>query len=219
MRLESIAKLQFCLLALLVFSAPTRSLAQQDNFKAAGPRAPNPVGNRPAAAASKTRTSKTRRSSAHAPRLSIAEQIEDAIDKGNLARDADRLDEAEKEYRRAIDLNQNEWRAWYGLGNVHNDGGNYDRAIEALREALRLNDSSAEAHHSLGTSYFLKGSYADAIDQYKESVRLKSDYAYAYYDLGMAYMKAGDKDRAMQQYEILKTLNPGLAANLRSYIR
>jgi tetratricopeptide (TPR) repeat protein len=203
---------------LLVFAAADL-VAQKDNFKAAGPRAPNPVVNRPATTAAKPKAAKSRRNTARAPRLSIAEQIEDAIDRGNTARDADQLDVAEKQYRRAISLNQNEWRAWYGLGNVYNDGGSYDQAISALLEAIRLNIDSAEAHHSLGTSYFLKGHYSDAIYEYQTAVRLKPDYAYAYYDLAMAYMKMNDKDGAMRQYEILKRLNPGLAANLRSYIR
>lgn len=211
---------RYAVIVLCLAFAAADSFAQDDNFKAAGPRAPNPVVNRSGATAAKTKVTKTRRGNTRTtPRLSIAEQIEDAIDKGNLARDADKLDEAEKQYRHAIDLNQKEWRAWYGLGNVYNDDGNYDQAISALREALGLNDASAEAHHSLGTSYFLKDLYADAIHEYQAAVQLKSDYAYAYYDLGMAYMKVRDKDRAMQQYEILKKLNPGLAANLRSYIR
>jgi len=102
---------------------------------------------------------------------------------------------------------------------VYNDGGNYDQAIETLTEALRLNASSAEAHHSLGTSYFLKERFTEAISQYSEAVRLKPDYTYAYYDLGMAYVRAGNKQAALEQYEILKRMNPGLAANLRSYIR
>ena len=210
---------RYAIICLVLVFAAADSFAQTDNFKAAGPRAPNPVVNRPATSAAKPKTAKSRRSTARVPRLSVAEQIEEAIDKGNTARDADKLDEAEKQYRRAIELNQNEWRAWYGLGNVYNDGGSYDQAINALLEAIHLNDDSAEAHHSLGTSYFLKEAYSDAIYQYQTAVRLKPDYAYAYYDLAMAYMKVKDKDGAMRQYEILKTLNPGLAANLRSYIR
>ena len=210
---------RYVIIFLLLAFAGADSVAQKDPFKAAAPRAPNPVVNRSTATTAKPRATKTRRAGSRPPRLSIAEQIEDAIDKGNLARDGDKLDEAEKQYRRAINLNQNEWRAWYGLGNVYNDDGNYDQAVTALREALHLNDSSAEAHHSLGTSYFLKDSYSDAVYEYQAAVRLKPDYAYAYYDLGMAYMKLSDKARAMQQYEILKKLNPGLAANLRSYIR
>lgn len=188
----------------------------QKEFK--GERAPNPTVNRSAGEA-KPKVAKGRRPPPRTAKIPVADQIEDAIERGNTARDADKLEEAEKQYRHAISLNAGEWRAWYGLGNVYNDGGNYDQAIDALTEALRLNASSAEAHHSLGTSYFLKERFTEAIDQYTESVRLKPDYAYAYYDLGMAYVKTGNKQAALQQYETLKRMNPGLAANLRSYIR
>jgi tetratricopeptide (TPR) repeat protein len=189
----------------------------QKDFKG-NERAPNPVVNRSAGPA-KPKIAKGRRPPTRPAKIPIAEQIEDAIERGNTARDADKLDEAEKQYRQAISLKANEWRAWYGLGNVYNDGGNYDQAIDALTEALRLNSASAEAHHSLGTSYFLKERFSDAINQYSESVRLKPDYEYAYYDLGMAYVKTSNKKAALEQYEILKRMNPGLAANLRSYVR
>ena len=138
----------------------------QKNFKGSE-RAPNPVVNRSVAPA-KPKVAKGRRPPTRPAKIPVAEQIEDAIDRGNTARDADKLEEAEKQYRHAISLNASEWRAWYGLGNVYNDGGNYDQAIDALTEALRLNSASAEAHHSLGTAYFLKDRFNDAINQYSE---------------------------------------------------
>ncbi|MEK6336758.1 MAG: tetratricopeptide repeat protein [Acidobacteriota bacterium] len=204
-------------LLVLCFTAWGNSAWAQEGFK--GERAPNPTVNRSASAGAKTRTAKGRRGTTKAPKASVADQIEDAIERGNIARDEDKLAEAEKQYRHAISLNAGEWRAWYGLGNVYNDGGNYDQAIDALTEALRLNSASAEAHHSLGTSYYLKERFTESIQQYSEAVRLKSDYAYAYYDLGMAYVRVKNTKAALEQYEILKRLNPGLAANLRSYIR
>lgn len=214
--MKALAYLRLILLLFVCACCASNARAQK-NFKGEE-RAPNPVVNRSVAPA-KPRVAKGRRPPTRPAKIPVAEQIEDAIERGNTARDADKLEEAEKQYRHAISLNASEWRAWYGLGNVYNDGGNYDQAIETLTEALRLNASSAEAHHSLGTSYFLKDRFNDAINQYSESVRLKPDYTYAYYDLGMAYVKLGNKKAALEQYEILKRMNPGLAANLRSYIR
>lgn len=207
---------QLILLLCMCLFSRADTLRAQEGFK--GERAPNPTVNR-SANPPKAKLTKGRRGATKPAKIPVAEQIEDAIDRGNTARDADKLDEAEKQYRRAISLAAAEWRAWYGLGNVYNDGGNYDQAVDALTEALRLNSYFAEGHHSLGTSYFLKGRFPEAIDRYKESVRLKPDYTYAFYDLGMAYLKVKDRKSALEQYEILKRLNPGLAENLRSHIR
>lgn len=204
-------------LLLLCLAAGGSAVRAQPGWK--GERAPNPAVNRSASAGGKAKSAKGRQRTAKTPKVPVADQIEEAIERGNVARDADKLEEAEKQYRHAINLSAAEWRAWYGLGNVYNDSGKYDQAIDALTEALRLNSASAEAHHSLGTSYYLKERFTEAIQQYSEAVRLKSDYAYAYYDLGMAYVKVKNTKAALEQYETLKRLNPGLAANLRSYIR
>jgi tetratricopeptide (TPR) repeat protein len=193
----------FCLLAV------TDTVLAQEDFKGER-RAPNPVVK---ARPSKVRTSKSAR------RPDPSRQIEAAIELGNQARDALDYSEAEKQYRRATALNKGEWRGWYGLGNVLNDMGNYRDAISPLELAVSLNPNAAQAHHSLATSYYFTERYLDAIEQYKQAVSLVADYLYAHYDLGMAYLKTHNKEAAQTQYEILKRLNPGLAANFRRELR
>jgi len=198
----------------LCLATVTSTVFAQANFKGER-RSPNPVVNSSAneAKARKARSGKPAR------RPDPRQQLEAAIEQGNQARDALDYVEAEKQYRRATSLNKAEWRGWYGLGNVLNDTGHYSEAIAPLEQAVSLNPSAAQAHHSLATSYYFTQRYLDAIERYKQAIAMVPDYLYAHYDLGMAYLKTGNKEAARAEYEILKRLNPGLAANFRRELR
>lgn len=219
---EPLLRLLLLLFALTIASSAIL-ISAQENFK--GERAPNPIVNRRSTETTKPRiggTSRSKRksgSSQGSSTLSVSDRIEDAIDRGNSARDALSFAEAEKQYRSAISLNRSEWRAWYGLGNVFNDTSSYGEAVEALQEATTLNPNSAEAHHSLGTSYFFEKEYDKAVEQYRQSVGLNPSNAFARFDLGMTYVKLKNRSAAMEQYEALKDLNSNLGSYLLGQIK
>src|SRR5712692_4949554 len=71
-----------------------------------------------------------------APTVSVADQVEEALDEGNKARDAKQYDQAETEYRKALRLNPKEARAYLGLGNTYFDRNRYQDAIGAYQIAI-----------------------------------------------------------------------------------
>jgi Tfp pilus assembly protein PilF len=100
------------------------------------------------------------------PMRTSDDRVEEAIEKGNKARDEKNFSEAENQYRRALALNPNEARAYYGLGNTFFDQENYDDAVAAYKEATRLKADYAEAFNDLGFVYAKQKRYSEAIENY-----------------------------------------------------
>jgi tetratricopeptide (TPR) repeat protein len=65
--------------------------------------------------------------------------------------------EAEIEYRHALDLDPNFWRALIGLGRCHEVNGRFDEAIACFERARAVSDSVPTAIGALGHAYGLSG--------------------------------------------------------------
>jgi len=75
---------------------------------------------------------------------------------------ARRIAEAEVEYRRALELDANFWRAIVGLGRCHEARGNYEDAIACYERAMAVSDNVPTAIGALGRAYALVGRTSDA---------------------------------------------------------
>ena len=71
--------------------------------------------------------------------------------------------EAEAEYRRALELDPDFWRAMLGLGRCLEEQGHYDEAIGCFENARRASEEVASAVGSLGRAYALTGRTQDAL--------------------------------------------------------
>jgi tetratricopeptide (TPR) repeat protein len=79
----------------------------------------------------------------------VAEKIEDLLDKGNNARDARNFSEAEQAYQDVFKLKARDARAAYGLGNVYSDQQRWEDAEAAYRNAVQWAPTNADAHVAL----------------------------------------------------------------------
>lgn len=109
--------------------------------------------------------------------LAAQEEYAD-IRRGNRAYDREDYQEAEVNYRRALQKNPNSFAATYNLGNALLRQEKFDEAakqyirattqVKASEDAQRL----ANAYHNLGNSFFAMQDYDKAIEAYKQSLRL-----------------------------------------------
>ncbi|MEO8594958.1 MAG: tetratricopeptide repeat protein [Candidatus Solibacter sp.] len=83
--------------------------------------------------------------------------------KGAVLLMARRPAEAEPEYRRALELDPDFWRALIGLGRCHEANGRFDDAIACFERAKIVSDSVPTAIGSLGHAYALAGRPDDAL--------------------------------------------------------
>jgi len=119
-----------------------------------------------------------------------------------------RLDEAERLFRRTIEIDANHAGAHGGLGNVLHFIGRQEEAIASFERALRLDPEVHVWIHALGRAQFVLGRYAEAEATFKRRlIRMpKSDVTRAY--LASLYGHTGRREEAQQMWRELMEINP-----------
>lgn len=99
------------------------------------------------------------------------------------------LPEAEREFKRAIELSPN-------YPHAHDGYGFYLKAVaqheEAMRECLmiqQLDPLSPFGHVSLGWAYYFARQYDLAVQQCKKALEMDKHSAFAYWNLGLVYLQ------------------------------
>jgi len=144
------------------------------------------------------------------------EQKEDAevyYKRGEEFRKARNWDKAIAEYTRAISINPNYWRPYWGRGYCYGANGKreWDQMLADYTAALRINPNEPILVMSIGVYYGNTGDQERAIAQYSEAIRMKPDYAGAYSNRGDAYRMKGDYDKAIADCDTAIRLDPKLA--------
>ena len=149
----------------------------------------------------------------------IEERFEEALDEGNVARDARKYAEAEKAYRSAGQLKPLDWRGWYGLGNVYTDQQRWDEAEKAYKQASNYAQQNSDVFVAL--SYTLVqpragGSNArrlvEAEMAARRAIQIQSTNAVAYDRLGVALEERGLSNADVEQsYRRAIELDPQFA--------
>lgn len=119
------------------------------------------------------------------------------------------LDNAEKEFKAALEINQRDTRAINGLAVIYYNQKNYDEAIRLLEILASDKPNEAPFHNNLGVVYMEKGLLDEAIIRFNTAVKVAPDYPDAYNNLGLAYKKKGLLKEATQEFEKALQLNPG----------
>ena len=107
---------------------------------------------------------------------------------------------AEKELKRAIELNANYALAhtWYAL--FHSITGKPDRAFEEIRIAQSLDPVSPIIHSANGTLYYFARQFDQAIKTLQRALDLDAGFALARSFLGFAYEAQGKYEEALKEY-------------------
>ena len=107
---------------------------------------------------------------------------------------------AEREFKRAIELNPNDARAHHAYGfAILGTTGRLDEAIGQLREAERLDPLSPIISTNVGDILFVMGRYKEAEDQYRSVLESAPDFPYAHSRLGLALLKQSRFDEAIRE--------------------
>jgi Flp pilus assembly protein TadD, contains TPR repeats len=128
-----------------------------------------------------------------------------------------RLNDAHRDFDRAIKLNNDFPEAYNNLGVTYYLRKKYKNAIKEYGKAVKLRDESASFHSNLGTAYFARKEYEKANVEYVRamqldpaifdrrsqggvSAQLSSPEDRAHFDYVMAklFAKSGNADRSLQ---------------------
>ena len=116
---------------------------------------------------------------------------------------------AEKEFRRALELDPAypTGQHWYSIYLF--DMGRMDEAVRQAKRAVELDPLSLIINTDLALTYYHARRYDEAIEQGKKSLELDPDFAVAHYTLGRAYTEKGMFADAIGELERSVALSHG----------
>lgn len=115
-------------------------------------------------------------------------------------------EEAQRAYRKALELDPSHADARLNLGRLLHEGGSPGTAAEEYRRVLRDRPDDATAAFNLGVALEDLGRVDEAIPAYQRSLDLDPDMADAHYNLGCLLQRRGRATEALQQLKLYRKL-------------
>ncbi|MFQ5640904.1 MAG: tetratricopeptide repeat protein, partial [bacterium] len=126
-------------------------------------------------------------------------------------------DAAEREYRRALELNPNSALWTWGVAMFFRSAGRYEEAILWYKRAEERNPLSLLVKRQLGDTYNCAGQYDQAIKHLRNTLELDPNSASVRYSLANAYLRKSMYEEAISESQkavALRVDNPALLARL-----
>ncbi len=108
---------------------------------------------------------------------------------------------AEREYRRAIELNPDYEVTYEVYSYLLCALGRPDEGVTMARRALQVNPLSGPMANDLALAYYQARQYDAAIDQYQKTLEMEPTRGEALLGLGMVYEQKGMYEEAINQYQ------------------
>jgi len=118
------------------------------------------------------------------------------------------LEEAQDQFRKAIEMKQDYAPAHFQLAMVYQAQGEQVEMIEELEKAKSFAPSDVGLAFQLGLIYYQQRNYQKAQAEFERAVMLNPDYANALYFLGLTYDELGEKQLAIKAFEKIQIANP-----------
>jgi len=99
-----------------------------------------------------------------------------------------RWQDAEREFKRAIELNPNYATAHLWYGHLHEALGQQSANLAERKLAHELDPLNFTASGSVGSAYFYLGEYDQAIAEGRRALELNPEFSWTHADLGKAYI-------------------------------
>ncbi|MGA9344821.1 MAG: tetratricopeptide repeat protein, partial [Nocardioidaceae bacterium] len=127
---------------------------------------------------------------------------------------------AEREFKRAIELNANYATAHFWYGEFLTYFGRFEEGIAEIQRAEELDPLSPIISGSLGWAYYMARQHDRALAQLQKTLDLDRNYAMTHFILGMAYEGKGRYPEAIAAYlksQEISPLGPGIVGLGHAY--
>ena len=118
-----------------------------------------------------------------------AQQNKKAIIEGNKNYENKKYNDAEKEYKKALQQNKSDYISTFNLGNTYYQQGKYEEAanqFQSLTHQPVTKDSMARVYHNLGNSLLKQKKFEESISAYKNGLKNNPDDEQTRYNLSYA---------------------------------
>jgi tetratricopeptide (TPR) repeat protein len=120
----------------------------------------------------------------------------------------DRLDEAVRHYRRALQGAPNFVDAHNNLGIVLKLLGKFDEAVNHYRSALQIEPNNANIHFNLANVLQSQGKFDEAVSHYRRALQIRPKHANAQNNLANLLSQQGNFDEAISHYRQIMQIKP-----------
>ncbi|MBA3651398.1 MAG: tetratricopeptide repeat protein [Chthoniobacterales bacterium] len=131
-------------------------------------------------------------------------------------------EEAEREFKRALELDPDNARAYNGYGSYLQARGRFEEAIAARRHAQKLDPLSPDLTANVGYPYYYAGQYDQAIACYRQALEMEPNYFWASLWLGQVLVQERKYDEAIVEINKAVSLsgrNVRTVASLAQHMR
>ncbi len=128
--------------------------------------------------------------------------------KYRLDHDSRWIDEAERDCRRAAELNSQLPAVYVTLARVHNGKGQYNLALQEIQQALKLEPRDPDALLGEAAVYASMGQEDKAESTYKKAAALRPQRWDGYYELGVFYYQQRQFTNAAAEFERVLEMTP-----------
>jgi eukaryotic-like serine/threonine-protein kinase len=133
-------------------------------------------------------------------------ELDDSLAEAHSALGGIRLNEwdwagAEREFKRAIELNPNLAPAYSGYCQYLSAVGRHEEALVAIKRANALDPVRIITNANVGYRYYFARQYDQAIEHLKNTLEMDRNSAYTHVLLGYAYAGKGEFDKAIDEYK------------------
>ena len=125
-----------------------------------------------------------------------------SIRKGNQFYKVANYEEAEQNYRQALDENSNSFEGAFNLGDAAYRQEKYEDAIaqfDLSSKQLEDNDKVSKSYHNLGNSYLKSKDYEKSVEAFKNALRNDPSDSDSKYNLAYAQQKLKEQQKQEQQ--------------------
>jgi tetratricopeptide (TPR) repeat protein len=122
-----------------------------------------------------------------------------------------RLLEAEKRYRRILQVEPNHTEALHLLGVISYQEGHYQQAVELISKAIGNTSNNPIFHNNLGLALEALNQTAASGQSYDKALQIEPRYADAHNNLGNTFKDSGQYEKALDNYGHAIRLKPGFA--------
>ncbi len=119
--------------------------------------------------------------------------------------------EAEREYKRAFELNPSLSVAHFSYAGQLSQVGRFEEALSEIRRAEELDPLSMRSGELLGSILYISRQYEQAITQYRKTLELYPNEGTLHLLLGKVFSQQGRHKEAIAEQRLASKLNPGPA--------
>lgn len=131
------------------------------------------------------------------------------VNTGDVFMKQQRFAEAERCYKKALELDGRFAKAYLALGTLMNKQGMYEQAKDYYMACLAI-EPHVDALNNVGLWYDTNGDGETAERYFKDALKL-GETSQAHNNLGMVYGKRGENARALEHFEASLRINPDSA--------